>query len=288
MIIELAQQIINGLTIGSIYSLMALGLTVVYGILGIAHFAHGSFAMLGGYIIFFLVQKLGLSFFLSIAVAMPVGAVLGMLIERFAYRPVRDAPPINAFIIALGLTMIIEGANLLMFGADQIVIPTSYHDVINVGTVAIVELRLYVILTTVVLILAMTAFIKFTNTGMAVRAVAQNRAAAILLGINVNRIPMIIFAISSALGIAAGAFVGALFAISPGVGENLVIKGFAVLILGGLGSIPGAIIGGLVLGVSESLAAGFISSSYKDVIAFLVMIFVMLFRPEGLLGRARQ
>jgi len=286
MIIELAQQIINGLTIGGIYSLIAVGLTVVFGILGIAHFAHGSFAMFGGYIIFFFMQKFGLSFFLAIALAMPVGAVLGMLIERFAYRPVRDAPPINAFIIALGLTMIIEGANLLMFGADQIVIPTSYHDVINVGTVAIVELRLYVILTTVVLILAMTAFINLTNTGMAVRAVAQNRPAAILMGININRIPMIIFAISSALGIAAGAFVGALFAISPGVGEGLVIKGFAVLILGGLGSIPGAIIGGLVLGVSESLAAGFISSSYKDVIAFLVMIFVMLFRPEGLLGRA--
>jgi branched-chain amino acid transport system permease protein len=288
MIIELAQQIINGLTIGGIYSLMALGLTVVYGILGIAHFAHGSFAMLGGYIIFFFLKKFGVSFFVAIALAMPVGVVLGMLIERFAYRPVRDAPPINSFIIALGLTMIIEGANLLMFGADQIVIPTSYHDVINVGTVAIVELRLYVVLTTIVLILAMTAFINRTNTGMAVRAVAQNRSAAILMGINVNRIPMIIFAISSALGIAAGAFVGALFAISPGVGEGLVIKGFAVLILGGLGSIPGAIIGGLVLGVSETLAAGFISSSYKDVIAFLVMIFVMLFRPEGLLGRARR
>ena len=288
MIIELAQQIINGLTIGGIYSLMALGLTVVYGILGIAHFAHGSFAMLGGYIIFFFLKKFGVSFFVAIALAMPVGVVLGMLIERFAYRPVRDAPPINSFIIALGLTMIIEGANLLMFGADQIVIPTSYHDVINVGTVAIMELRLYVVLTTIVLILAMTAFINRTNTGMAVRAVAQNRSAAILMGINVNRIPMIIFAISSALGIAAGAFVGALFAISPGVGEGLVIKGFAVLILGGLGSIPGAIIGGLVLGVSETLAAGFISSSYKDVIAFLVMIFVMLFRPEGLLGRARR
>jgi branched-chain amino acid transport system permease protein len=285
MITELVQQIINGLTVGGIYSLIALGLTVVFGILGIAHFAHGSFAMFGGYLIFFLLQRFGLSFFTAMVLAMPVGAVLGMLIERLAYRPVREAPPINAFIIALGLTMIIEGANLLMFGADQIVIPTSYHKVINIGTLSIVELRLYVIITIVLLILAMTVFISRTNTGMAVRAVAQNRSAAILMGINVDRIPMVIFAISSALGIAAGAFVGALFAISPGVGEGLVIKGFAVLILGGLGSIPGAIIGGVVLGVSETLAAGFISSSYKDVIAFLVMICVMLVRPEGLLGR---
>ena len=288
MLAELAQQIINGLTIGGIYSLMALGLTVVYGILGIAHFAHGSFAMLGGYVIYFFFKKFGLPFFMATALAMPLGVLFGIIIERFAYRPVRDAPPINSFIIALGLTMIIEGANLLMFGADQIVIPTTYHGVINIGPVAIVELRLYVVITTIVLILAMTAFINRTSTGMAVRAVAQNRSAAILMGIDVNRIPLIIFAVSSALGIAAGAFVGSLFAISPGVGEGLVVKGFAVLILGGLGSIPGAIIGGIVLGVSETLAAGFISSSYKDVIAFLVMIFVMLFRPEGLLGRAQR
>jgi branched-chain amino acid transport system permease protein len=286
MLSELIQQIINGLTIGGIYSLLALGLTVVYGILGIAHFAHGSFAMLGGYIIFMLLKKVGLPFFGAMAAAMPVGAVLGILIERWAYRPVREDSPINAFIIALGLTMVIEGANLLMFGADQVVIPTKYNHVINIGQVAIVELRLYVILTTVLLILGMTAFINRTSTGMAVRAVAQNRAAAILMGIDVNRIPAVIFAISSALGVAAGAFVGALFAIAPGVGENYVIKGFAVLILGGLGSIPGAVVGGVVIGVSETLAAGFISSSYKDVIAFLVMIFVMLLRPEGLLGKA--
>ncbi len=285
MMIEIAQQILNGLTIGGVYALIALGLTVVFGILGIAHFAHGSVAMFGGYLTFFISQRYGLSLFPAMAVAMPVGAVLGIIIERFAYRPVRDDPHINAFIIALGLTMMIDGANLLLFGADQVVIPTSYRDVINIGGVTIVELRLYVMLTTVVLILAMTAFISRTKTGKAVRAVAQNRPAAILMGVDVNRVPMVVFAVSSALGIAAGSLVGALFAIAPGVGEGLVVKGFAVLILGGLGSIPGAIVGGLVLGVSETLAAGFISSAYKDVIAFLVMIIVLLFRPEGLLGK---
>jgi branched-chain amino acid transport system permease protein len=288
MISEIFQQVINGLAIGGIYCLIALGLTVVFGILGIAHFAHGSFAMFGGYIIFFFLQKLGMSFFGAMALAMPIGAVLGMFIERFAYRPVNEAPPINAFIIALGLTLIFEGADLMMFGADQIVIPTPYHYVIRFGKIDIPELRLFVMLTTAALIIGMTLLINRTDTGMAVRAVAQNRPAAILMGINANKIQLVIFAISSALGIAAGAFVGALFAIAPGVGENLVVKGFAVLILGGLGSIPGAILGGLVLGISETLAAGFISSSYKDVIAFLVMISVMLVRPEGLLGRIQK
>ena len=282
---ELLQQILNGLAIGAVYTLIALGLTVVFGILGIAHFAHGSVAMSGGYLTYLMVERLAMGFFASMAVAMAVGAVLGWLIERLAYRPVRDAPHINAFIIALGLTMVFEGGNLLAFGADQVIIPTPYRDVIDIGGVAVAELRLAVILTSVSLIAAVAWLIRHTKTGKSIRAVAQNRPAAILMGVNVNRVSAIVFSVPSAVGAAAGALVGALLAIAPGVGESLVVKGFAVLILGGLGSIPGAIVGGVVLGVSESLAAGFISSAYKDVIAFLVMIIVLLVRPEGLMGR---
>jgi branched-chain amino acid transport system permease protein len=268
-----------------VYTVIALGLTVVFGILGIAHFAHGSVAMSGGYLTFFFGERLGVGFFPAMALAMAVGAVIGLLIERLAYRPVRDAPHINAFIIALGLTMMVEGINLLAFGADQVVIQTPYRDVFNVAGVAVAELRLLVILTAFTLISVVAVLISRTKTGKSVRAVAQNRPAAVLMGVNVNRVSAIVFSVSSALGAAAGALVGALLAIAPGVGEGLAVKGFAVLILGGLGSIPGAIVGGLVLGVSESLAAGFISSAYKDVIAFMVMIVVLLFRPEGLLGK---
>jgi branched-chain amino acid transport system permease protein len=277
MIIEILQQMLNGLAIGSVYTVIALGLTVVFGILGIAHFAHGSVAMSGGYLTFFFGE--------AMALAMVVGAVIGLLIERLAYRPVRDAPHINAFIIALGLTMMVEGVNLLAFGADQVVIQTPYRGVFNVGGVAVAELRLLVIVTACTLIGTVAVLISRTKTGKSIRAVAQNRPAAVLMGVNVNRVSAIVFSVSSALGAAAGALVGALLAIAPGVGEGLAVKGFAVLILGGLGSIPGAIVGGLVLGVSESLAAGFISSAYKDVIAFMVMIVVLLFRPEGLLGK---
>lgn len=283
--LELAQQLFNGLVIGSVYVLIALGLTVIFGILGVAHFAHGSVAMFGGYVTFYFIQRLGLSFFPAMLLAIPVGMLLGVLVERLAYRPVRDDPHINAFIIALGLTLVIEKTNLLLFGADQIVIPTPYRTVYDFAGLAVVELRLYVLLTAVLLVTLMSVLINRTRMGKAVRAVAQNRPAAILMGVDVERVSSVVFAISSALGVAAGALVGALFAVAPGVGEALVIKGFAVLILGGLGSIPGAILGGLVLGVSETLAAGLISSAYKDVIAFLVMIFVLLVKPEGLMGK---
>jgi branched-chain amino acid transport system permease protein len=283
--IEIFQQSLNGLAIGAVYVLIALGLTVVFGILGIAHFAHGSVAMFGGYLTYTVMEKFGIPFFPAMGIAMMGGATLGLLIERLAYRPVQDAPHINAFIIALGLTMMMEGMNLLVFGADQVVIQTPYRGVFYIAGIAVAELRLIVILTSCFLVGVIALLISKTKTGKSIRAVAQNRQAAVLMGVNVSMVSLVVFAISSALGVAAGALIGALLAIAPGVGEGLAVKGFAVLILGGLGSIPGAIVGGLILGVSEAMAAGFISSSYKDVIAFLVMIVVLLFRPEGLLGK---
>lgn len=286
MLVDLIQQLFNGLVIGSIYTLVALGLTIIFGILGIAHFAHGSVAMFGGYITYFFITSLGIGLFPSMAMAMAVGAILGIGIERIAYYPVRNAPPINAFIIALGLTLIIEKSNLILFGVDQIIIPTGFTRVFNIGGVTLPELRVYILAIAAVLVVALTILIQRTWMGMAVRAVAQNRPAAVLMGINVNAVSMFVFGLSSALGVAAGVLVGALFAIAPGVSGGLVVKGFAVLILGGLGSIPGAIVGGLVLGVSETFASAFISSAYKDVIAFLLMIGVLLIKPEGLMRRS--
>lgn len=286
MLVDLIQQLFNGLVIGSIYTLVALGLTIIFGILGIAHFAHGSVAMFGGYLTFFFITTLGLGLFPAMILAMAVGALLGVGLERVAYYPVRDAPPINAFIIALGLTLIIEKSNLIVFGVDQVIIPTGFNRVFNVGGVTLPELRIYILVIAAVLVVGLTILIQKTWMGRAVRAVAQNRPAAVLMGINVNAVSMFVFGLSSALGVAAGVLVGALFAVAPGVSGGLVVKGFAVLILGGLGSIPGAIVGGLVLGVSETFASAFISSAYKDVIAFLLMIGVLLIKPEGLMRRS--
>ncbi|MBB5054063.1 MAG: branched-chain amino acid ABC transporter permease [Afipia sp.] len=288
MLIDFIQQIFNGLVVGSIYTLIALGLTTIFGILGIAHFAHGSVAMFGGYLTYFLISALGIGLLPSFILAMAVGALLGVVLERVAYYPVRNAPPINSFIIALGLTLIIEKLNLLAFGIDQVIIPTPFVNVINIGGVTMPELRIYVLVIAAILVIGMTLLIQRTWIGMAVRAVAQNRVAAVLMGINVNSVSMFVFALSSALGVAAGVLVGALFAVAPGVSSGLVIKGFAVLILGGLGSIPGAIVGGMVLGVSEAFAAAFVSSAYKDVISFLLMILVLLVRPEGLMRRSSR
>ena len=288
MLIDFIRQIFNGLVVGSIYTLIALGLTTIFGILGIAHFAHGSVAMFGGYLTYFLISALGIGLLPSFILAMAVGALLGVVLERVAYYPVRNAPPINSFIIALGLTLIIEKLNLLAFGIDQVIIPTPFVNVINIGGVTMPELRIYVLVIAAILVSGMTLLIQRTWIGMAVRAVAQNRVAAVLMGINVNSVSMFVFALSSALGVAAGVLVGALFAVAPGVSSGLVIKGFAVLILGGLGSIPGAIVGGMVLGVSEAFAAAFVSSAYKDVISFLLMILVLLVRPEGLMRRSSR
>ena len=288
MLIDFIQQIFNGLVVGSIYTLIALGLTTIFGILGIAHFAHGSVAMFGGYLTYFLISALGIGLLPSFILAMAAGALLGVVLERVAYYPVRNAPQINSFIIALGLTLIIEKLNLLAFGIDQVIIPTPFAKVINLGGVTMPELRIYVLVIAAILVIGMTLLIQRTWIGMAVRAVAQNRAAAVLMGINVNSVSMFVFALSSALGVAAGVLVGALFAVAPGVSGGLVIKGFAVLILGGLGSIPGAIVGGMVLGVSEAFAAAFVSSAYKDVISFLLMILVLLVRPEGLMRRSSR
>lgn len=285
MLIDFIQQIFNGLVIGSIYTLIALGLTTIFGILGIAHFAHASVAMFGGYLTFFAISSLGLGLFPAMFLAMACGALLGIAIERIAYHPVRNAPPINAFIIALGLTLVIEKANLMLFGIDQVIIPTPFTRVIDIAGLTMPELRIVVLLTSAVLVAVMTYLIQRTWIGMAVRAVAQNRAAAVLMGINGNAVSMFVFGLSSALGVAAGVLVGALFAIAPGISGGLVVKGFAVLILGGLGSIPGAIIGGAMLGITESFASAFISSGYKDVISFLMMIGILLIRPEGLMRR---
>jgi len=285
MLVEFFQQIFNGLVTGSIYTLIALGLTIIFGILGIAHFAHGSVAMSGGYLAYFLMKLLGLPLLPAAVLAMAAGAALGALLERVAYRPVRDAPPINAFIVALGLTLIIEKLNLLLFGFNQIIIPNDFSGIVQIGQLAMPTLRLFVLASSVVLVVMLTWIIQKTWMGMAIRAVAQNRSAAVLMGINVNKVSMFVFALSSALGVAAGILIGALFAIAPGVSEGLVIKGFAVLILGGLGSIPGAIVGGIVLGLSEAFSSSLISSGYKDVISFLLMIAVLIIRPEGLMRK---
>jgi branched-chain amino acid transport system permease protein len=281
---EIMQQLLNGLVIGSNYVLIALGLSLIFGILEIPHFAHGSIAMMGGYFSYILVSQLGMGLFVSMAVSMVLAALLGIIIERLAYRPVKKAPPINAFIIALGLLMVIDNLATIIFGPDQIIIPTEYSQVFSFGGINVARLRIYLLICSVVLIVLLYLFINRTKYGKAIRAVAQNSEASTIVGINTNRITTLVFGLGSALAASAGVFMGALFALYPTMGGHSVMKGFAVLILGGLGSFPGAIIGGMLIGVTESIGSSIFSSSYKDIFAFVIMIVVLMFRPQGLFG----
>ena len=250
---ELLQQIVNGLAAGSVYVLIGLGLSLVFGILGIAHFAHGSVAMLGGYATLILMKHLGINLWVAMLFAMPITAIVGVLLERLFYRPVREAPPINTFIIALGLMFILDNIALLVFGPEQTLIRSPYTDVVSVGSVNVVALRIYMLGSNLVLLIALVVLLQRTKLGRAIRAVAQNRDAAAMVGVNVDWVSGAVFAIGSALAAVAGAFVGSLTALYPSMGEELVLKGFAVMILGGMGSLVGAVLGGMIIGLTESL-----------------------------------
>ncbi|MCL4182933.1 MAG: branched-chain amino acid ABC transporter permease [Burkholderiaceae bacterium] len=282
---ELLQQVVNGLAAGSVYVLIGLGLSLVFGVLGIAHFAHGSVAMLGGYATLNIMQGLGYNLWLAMLLAMPLAAVLGVIIERLFYRPVRNAPPINTFIIALGLMFILDNAALLFFGPEQVLIRSPYTSVVSFGTFNVVALRIYMLACNVLLLVALVVLLSRTKLGRAIRAVAQNRDAAAMLGVNVDRVSAAVFAIGSALAASAGAFVGSLTALYPSMSGDLVLKGFAVMILGGMGSLPGAVLGGLIIGVTESLGGALISSAYKGSFGFIILILVLWFRPSGMFGK---
>lgn len=278
------QQLLNGLVMGSYYVLIAIGLSIVFGILGISHFAHGSVVMVGGYVSYFLVTAAGLPFFGAMALSMICAAVLGILMERIAYRPVRNASPINAFIIALGLVMVMENLMTIIAGADQVIIKNNFNQVISIGGIHIASLRIFMLVISTGLVVLLFLFMKYTKLGKAVRATALNREASLIMGINTNLVIAVVFGLGSMLAAVAGTFVGALFAIYPTMSSFTVMKGFAVLILGGLGRLPGAIVGGLIIGLTESLGSMLFSSDFKDMFAFIIMMMVLMFRPNGLLG----
>ncbi|HET7903706.1 MAG TPA: branched-chain amino acid ABC transporter permease [Candidatus Eisenbacteria bacterium] len=292
---ELFQQLANGIAWGSIYALIALGYTMVYGILRLINFAHGDVYMVGAFAAYYLARFLHAggpdpSPALAIVVlvgSMAICALLGVVIEFFAYRPVRRSSRLTALITAIGVSLFLENLGIRLFGADpkffpQLVAPRT----ITVGGVIVTNHQITVVLVSLLLMIGLTLFIHRTRTGKAMRAVSFNRDAASLMGIPVNRIITITFAIGSALAAAAGVLVGLtnpkiepLMGIMPGV------KAFVAAVLGGIGSIPGAVIGGLLMGVSEYLVVGYISSTYRDAIAFVILILVLLVKPAGLLGR---
>lgn len=280
------QQILNGIMLGSVYSLVALGLTLIYGILGIPNFAHGALYMLGAYIAFLLVSSAGVNFWLAMIVAMVGLALVGMLVERLVFRPLMEAPHLNSFIAANGLIFIIENGALILWGPDFKRFPPVYEQLYHIFGITITLQRIIIVLTAVGLIILMELFIKKTTIGATIEATAQDRVGTQLVGINVNRVDLITFALGTALAAAAGALIGPILLVYPSMGGAVILKAFVIIILGGMGSIPGAIVGGFILGLLESIGGGYITTEYHEVLAFGVLVAVLAIKPTGLFGRA--
>lgn len=287
--VNIIEQLINGLRIGSIYALIALGYSMVYGIAKMINFAHGDIIMVGAYALYVFVVPLKVPVVAAVIFTIGLCAVIGIIIERIAYKPLRKAPPLAVLITAIGVSFFLQNASLLIFGAN----PIKFKSIINVetmkiGNVAIAGITVVTLLVTIVTMLLLTVFINKTKAGSAMRAVSEDKGAAQLMGINVNRTISMTFAIGSALAAVAGIlYLSQYQSLKPTMGALPGIKAFVAAVLGGIGSVPGAMLGGILLGIIESISKAYISSEISDAIVFGVLILMLLLKPSGLLGKKR-
>ncbi|MBQ1422899.1 MAG: branched-chain amino acid ABC transporter permease [Lachnospiraceae bacterium] len=284
--------LISGISLGAVYAIIALGYTMVYGIAKMLNFAHGDVIMIGAYVAFLIFSTLGLSPILAVIVSMLACTVLGITIERIAYKPLRGASSLSVLITAIGVSYFLQNSALLIFGADSKTFTSlvSFPPVkLMGGSVVISSVTIVTILTSIVIMIALTTFINKTRTGQAMLAVSADKGAATLMGIDVNRTIAITFAIGSSLAAIAGILLCSAYpALSSTTGAMPGIKAFTAAVFGGIGSIPGAMIGGLVMGIIENLSKAYISSQLADAIVFGVLIVVLLVKPTGLMGKKIQ
>ncbi|GMB08222.1 MULTISPECIES: branched-chain amino acid ABC transporter permease [Bacillaceae] len=285
---ELIQQLVNGISLGSIYALIALGYTMVYGIVRLINFAHGDVFMVGAFVGFYAITGLHLGFFPALLLAMVVCALLGVFIERIAYKPLRNATRIAVLITAIGVSLLIEYGMIYARGAQPVAYPGTIlpDKKIELFGVTISSQSILILCTSIVLMILLQLIVHKTKIGKAMRAVSYDAEAARLMGINVDNTISATFAIGSALAGAAGVIFGIYYIkIEPLMGIIPGLKAFVAAVLGGIGIIPGAMVGGLVLGVIESLVSGLGYSLWRDGVAFIVLILILIFRPSGLFGK---
>lgn len=306
----LVQQLVNGITLGGMYALIALGYTLVYGIMLMINFAHSEMFMGGAYVGLFTLTaltnpklvgastvqfftKTGFGLVLVFTIVFLVAGVaiglMGMLIERTAYRPLRNAPRLAPLISAIGVSIFLQNAVLLWIDSKALPFPQLFpvKNITIVGTASISTLQIFILVTCGVLLIALDTFVSKTRIGKAMRATSQDREAAGLMGVNINTVIALAFFIGPALGAVAGIFNGMYYGtVNWNMGFIPGIKSFTAAVIGGIGNLRGAMLGGFVLGIIESLAAGFLSTGYKDVVAFIILILVLIFRPGGLLGES--
>ena len=285
--IHFIQTLISGLSLGSIYALIALGYTMVYGIAKMLNFAHGDIIMIGAYAGIVAVAQLGLPPVLAVVLSVLVCVLLGVLIEHLAYKPLRQAPSLSVLITAIGVSYLLQNLALLIFGSQQKAYPTVLTlPTLQLGPVSIEGVTILTLVTTAVIMLALTFFVNNTKLGKAMRAVSEDKAAASLMGISVNRTITLTFAIGSALAAFASIFYGMTYVyIKPTTGAMPGIKAFTAAVFGGIGSIPGAMLGGILLGLIEQFSKTYISTLWADAIVFAVLVLVLVVKPTGLLGK---
>lgn len=281
------QQLVNGLILGSVYALLALGYTMVYGIIKLINFAHGDLYMMGAFIGYYLINQFKMNFFIALILTMLITAGLGVLIEFLAYRPLRQSTRIAALITAIGVSFFLEYGMVYLFGANTRAFPQALQTVkYNFGPISITNVQLTILGVSLLLMILLQFIVKKTKMGKAMRAVSVDSDAAELMGINVNSTISFTFALGSALAGAAGVLIGLYYnSIDPLMGMTPGIKAFVAAVLGGIGIIPGAAIGGFVIGLLETFSVSFGLSSYRDAVVYAVLIIILLVRPAGIFGK---
>jgi branched-chain amino acid transport system permease protein len=285
----LIAQLINGLQTGSVYALVALGYSMVYGIIKLLNFAHGDIIMVGAYMVYYAIASFALPPVIAIIMAVAVSTLLGVTVEKVAYTPLRSAPRLSLLITAIGVSFLLENGAQLLFGADQKSMDPMINGSVSIGSVNVSYAAIVTILVSVAIMIVLNLVVNKTKAGKAMRAVSEDMGAAQLMGISLNKTISMTFAIGSALaGVASVLYLCAYPQASPTMGSMLGIKAFVAAVLGGIGSIPGAMIGGFTIGILEALVAALGFSMWKDAAVFMVLIIVLLFKPTGFLGKKIQ
>lgn len=284
------EQLINGLNLGSIYALMALGYTMVYGIAKLLNFAHGDIIMVGGYTLSIIMSNLGMPPVVAVLGSIVVCSLLGVVVEKIAYKPLRSASPLTVLITAIGVSYFLQSVALLIFGSNKRKVESAItFSGVKIGPLELTGESIVTLGVTIVIMVGLTLFINKTKIGKAMLAVSEDKGAAQLMGIDVNTTISITFAIGSALAAVAGVlFVSSYGFVGPYTGALPGIKAFVAAVIGGIGSVPGAMLGGILLGIIESLSKAYISTNLADAIVFGVLIIVLLVKPSGLLGKIRM